>query len=58
MKYELWIEPASTYVELRERLRKRGYTNIPTDSTVMLSDVEDIMAETYIPKKLRKTMLK
>lgn len=29
MLWELWVEPATSYIELQERLRKRGYQNLP-----------------------------
>lgn len=29
MEYELWIESAGSFNELKESLSKRGYTNLP-----------------------------
>ncbi len=36
MYWELWIEPAESYQNLKERLAYRGYTDLPMSSTPMI----------------------
>lgn len=36
MLYEPWVETASSYNDLRDRLKTRGYTNLPMGENPML----------------------
>lgn len=60
MLYEPWIETATNFNELRERLKGRGYSDIPMGASPML----DFQAYTVAPVadtsscKIRKTMIR
>lgn len=60
MLYELWLESANNYGELRQRLKDRGFTNLPFGSSPLLN-----MGEQGKPPKaetsscdVKKTMLR
>jgi hypothetical protein len=60
MNYELWVETASDYEELKENLAKRGYSNLPLGASFSL----DLEGYTKAPtantsgQKTKKTMLR
>ena len=60
MLYEPWVESAKNYNELRDRLKNRGFRDLPMGPNPML----DIAAYTSAPKadtssfKIRRTMIR
>lgn len=57
MYWEPWIESANDYNELKNKLQKRGYTNLPIHSPPMLRNYTKIHASTIAFKK-PNTMIK
>lgn len=66
MHWELWLESADSYAELKERLKSRGYQNVPFYSGPIIEpDKEKVVAnlkdvKTYIvpDRPQKKTMLR
>ncbi len=55
MLYETWIEPSSTYLELRNRLIKRGYRNVsPAEDPIISNMLENIEKLEINTKNLNK----
>ena len=57
--YEPWIESAKDYNELKDRLKKRGFTNLPMGPNTMLNinqgNIEKVETSNF---KIRKTMIR
>jgi hypothetical protein len=60
MLYEPWIESASSYQELKERLKIRGYSDLPMGATPLLDLTNYIKAPMAdcSSVKVRRTMIR
>jgi lysylphosphatidylglycerol synthetase-like protein (DUF2156 family) len=58
MLYELWVESASSYQELKERLKERGYSNLPMGFSPMLNLGGNPPKANTSSCEVRKTMIR
>lgn len=57
MNYELWIEPASSYLDLHKKLTRRGYKQLPLASMPLVELHQGFVVDTSLLPS-QKTMTK
>lgn len=54
--WELWLEDASSFEDLRTKLKLRGYSGVPTNSTLLFNAYQITINNNFLPQT--KSMLR
>lgn len=57
MFWEVWIDPAGSYHQLKEILYKRGFKNVPVSSNSIISPIQGKQVDTKEIKPSRPIMI-